>query len=237
MKKMMIIFAVLLITVTVSFAQTSIEFIPSAGYTFSDRVSFYNSYGKIDGAANLGGSLLFNVNRRFGIELMYDHMNTVSGLYQYQGFNQSTKFSQGNLALDYIMAGPVQSFNIPGSPVRPFMGAMLGAAVFSPGIDGISNDVKFAWGAQLGTNIYFTPRFGLRLKAQLVVPVDGSQGGFYMGNNSAGSPVSSYNADIYQFSLNAGLVIGLGRILPPLQPRRYNNNRPHYRRRYVPYGY
>ncbi len=232
MKKLVFILAIVLISATTSFAQTFVEFMPSAGYTFSDRVNFYNNYGKIDGALNLGGSVMFNVNRRFGIELMYDHMNTTSGLYQYDGYNQSSQISRGNLALDYIMLGPVQSFNIPGSPVRPFIGAMLGASVFTPGVYGYSNDVHFAWGAQLGTNIYFTPRFGLRLKAQLLAPVDASQGGFYVGSNASGSPVSAYS-DIYQFNLSAGLIIGLGRVLPPLQPVRYMR-RPAYRR-YYPY--
>ncbi len=207
MKKLVITLTVAMGFAASTFAQTYIELIPSAGYTFADRVDFRNSYGKIDGAANFGGSVLFNVNRRFGIELMYNHISTTSGLYQYSGFNQGSQISSGNLGLDYIMAGPVQSFNIPGSVVRPFIGAMLGASVFSPGVDGYSTDVKFAWGVQLGTNIYFNPRFGLRLKAQLLAPVDESQGGFYAGSDGTGTPVSAY-ADVYQFSLSADLLSG-----------------------------
>ena len=57
---------------------------------------------------------------------------------------------------------------------------------------------------QLGTNVYVTPRFGFRFKAQLSAPVSGSGGGYYVGSNN-----SPAYADIYQFSLNAGLVIGL----------------------------
>ena len=218
-----------------AYAQTSVEFIPSAGYTFADRMDFRDTYGKIDGSLNLGGSFLFNFNRRFGLELMYSHMGTTSGIYQY-GFNNGAQVSSGNLSFDYIMAGPVQSFNIPGSSVRPFIGAMLGAAVLSPGVDGYSNDVKFAWGLQLGTNIYFTPRIGLRLKAQLTAPADASQDGFYAGTDASHAPYVAY-ADVYQFSLNAGLVIGLGRVLPPLRPMPYRRRAPGYRRYYRPYPY
>lgn len=232
----MLIFGILLALATTSIAQSYIELIPSAGYTFGDRVNFYNNYGKIDGAFNFGGSALFNVNRRFGIELMYQHMGTRSGLYEYGPVSQNTQISKGNLGLDYIMLGPVQSFNIPGSPVRPFLGAMLGAAVFSPGVDGFNNDVKFAWGLQLGTNIYFNPRVALRLKAQLLAPADATQGGFYVGSDASGTPVSAYS-DVYQFSLNAGIVIGLGRLLPPLQPVRVMRRRPPYRHYYRPYPY
>jgi hypothetical protein len=236
MKKLLLLTPVLVLCAAYSFAQTSIEFIPSAGYTFGDRSDFRQDYAKINGALNLGGSLLFNVNRRFGIELMYNHIGTNSGIYNYGYIDQGAQISNGNLSLDYIMAGPVQSFNIPGSPVHPFLGAMLGAAVFTPGVYGYSDDVKFAWGLQFGTNIYFTPRFGLRLKAQLLAPADASDGGFYAGSDATHTPVSAY-ADVYQFSLNAGLVIGLGRVLPPLRPVQNMRRRPGYRRRYAPYPY
>jgi hypothetical protein len=238
MKKRIIIIAAVLVSATASFAQTYVEFVPSAGYTFNDRVGYDNTYGKIDGGLNIGGSFIFNINRIIGFDLMYNHMSTTSGLYQYGNYNQNaTQISHGNLSLDNIMLGPVHTFNIPNSPVRPFIGGMLGATIFTPGAYGNSNDVKFTWGAQLGTNIYFTPWFGLRLKAQLLAPVDGSQGGFYAGNNSSGQSVSTYPGDIYQFSLNAGLVIGLGRELPLLRPRPHVYRRPVYRRRYPPYPY
>ena len=219
-----------------SYAQTSVEFIPTAGYTFSSRTDFYNSYGKIDGGLNFGGSVQFNVNRGFGIELLYNHMATESGLYQY-GYN-GAKLAGGDLNLDYYMVGLVQSFTIPNSTVRPFIGALLGAAVFTPGGNNYSNDTKFAVGLQLGTNIYITPRIGLRLKAQLLSPVDGADGGFYFGNFGGSGGLSTYS-DIYQFSLNGGLIIGLGRILPKQMPHpSYRRPRPRYYRYPPPYpGY
>ncbi|MBS1935875.1 MAG: hypothetical protein JST96_17885 [Bacteroidetes bacterium] len=233
MKKVLIILSVLLATAGVTFAQTYVELVPMGGYTFADRINYYNAYAKIDGAANIGGSMIFNVNRLFGLELMYQHMNTTSGTYQY-GY-PTDQLSKGNLAMDYIMFGPVQTFNIPGSPVRPFIGAMLGASILSPGVDGYSNDTKFAWGAQIGTNIYFNPWIGLRLKAQLLAPVDGSGAGFYAGEGGGNITTSGYSG-IYQFNLNAGLVIGLGRVLPELRPRpRVYHSRPRYRYRYAPY--
>jgi hypothetical protein len=234
MKKRMIVLAVVIICSTKIFAQTYVEFVPTAGYTFNDRIGFNNSYGKIDGSANYGGSFIFNINRSIGFDLLYSHLSTTSGFYDYNNNNQgATKISSGNLNLDYIMLGPVQTFNIPNSPVRPFIGAMLGASIFTPGILENANDVKFTWGLQAGTNIYFNPWLGLRLKAQLLAPVDGSNGGFYAGNNSAGQAVETYPANVLQFSLNAGLVIGLGRELPQLRPHRYSR-RPRYRPAYPP---
>jgi hypothetical protein len=237
MKKKVIVLATLIICSAKIFAQTYVEFVPTAGYTFNDRVGFNNSYAKIDGSANFGGSFLFNINRRIGFDLLYSHMSTTSGFYDFNNNAPGvTKISIGNLNLDYIMLGPVQTFDIPNSPVRPFIGAMLGASIFTPGILENANDVKFTWGVQAGTNIYFTPWFGLRLKAQLLAPVDGSNGGFYAGNSSSGQPVETYPADVLQFSLNAGLVIGLGKEMPLLRPRAHVR-RPRYRPYPPPYRY
>jgi len=195
-----------------SFAQTQVELIPNAGYTFPSRTDFYDVYGRINGGLNLGGSLKFNLNRSLGVEVLYNHMNTQSGVYQY-GYD-GQKLAGGDLALDYIMLGLVPSFNIPGSTVRPFIGAFLGAAVLTPGANSTySSDTKFAMGLQLGTNIYCSPRVGIQLKAQLLSPVDGVGGGFYFSNYGVGSNVSGYSG-IYQFSLNAGLILGLGQVLP-----------------------
>jgi hypothetical protein len=196
-----------------SFAQTQVEFIPNAGYTFPSRSDFYDTYGRINGGLNLGGSLKFNLNRSFGIELLYNHMDTKSGLYQY-GYGD--KLAGGDLHLNYYMIGVVESFGIPNSTVRPFIGGFLGAATLSPGTNPDNNysvDTKFAMGLQLGTNIYVSPRVGLQLKAQLLSPIDGAGGGFYASNYGGGADISGYSG-IYQFSLNAGLIIGLGQVLP-----------------------
>ncbi|MDR3716891.1 MAG: outer membrane beta-barrel protein [Puia sp.] len=219
------------ILVTKSEAQTSIELIPSAGYTFASRTDFYNSYGRTGGAFNFGGSVQFNVSRGFGVELMYNHMNTNTGLYQY-GYN-GTKLAGGDLALDYYMLGLVQSFTIPNSTVRPFIGLLLGAANYTPGGDNYSDETKFAWGLELGTNVYITDRIGLRLKAQLLSPVDAAGDGYYYNNYGSASNQANYPG-IYQFSLSGGLIIGLGRVLPRQTPRPNYRPRPRYYYRYPP---
>lgn len=225
MRRIIMILPLVFLVATSSFAQTSVELMPTVGYTFADRTDFGNSYGRIDGGLSLGGSIKFNANRNFGIEILYSHMNTQSGLYQY-GYGGS-KLAGGDLALDYIMIGGVQSFAVPNSTVRPFIGAFLGAAVMTPGTAGYAGDTKFAVGLQLGTNIYIAPNLGLQLKAQLLSPVDAVDGGFYFSNYGSGGAINTYS-DIYQFSLSAGLIIGLGRILPePVYHRPARRPRPY----------
>jgi len=232
MRKIAIILPLAILAALHSFAQTSVELIPTAGYTFASRTDFYDSYGRISDGLSLGGSVKFNLNRSFGIELLYSHMGTQSGLYNY-GYPRD-KIVGGDLSLDYIMAGAVQSFNIPNSTVRPFIGAFLGAAVLTPGVTTTdqTSDTRFAMGVQLGTNIYMSPRFGLQLKAQLLAPVDATGGSYYYSNYGSGTSISTYS-DIYQFSLSAGLIIGLGRVLPAQTYHRARSYRPRPR----PYRY
>jgi hypothetical protein len=233
MRKILLILPLAVLLALDSFAQTQIELIPAAGYTFPSRTDFYDTYGRINSGLNVGGSLKFNLNRSFGIELLYSHMNTQSGLYEY-GYG-GDKVAGGDLRLDYYMIGGVQSFTIPNSTVRPFIGAFVGAAVLSPGTspeNNYSNDTKFAMGVQLGTNIYVSPRVGLQLKAQVLSPVDGAGGGFYFSNYGAGASIDGYSS-IYQFSLNAGLIIGLGQVLPEQVYRRSYRSRTRPR----PYRY
>src|SRR5258708_3203939 len=232
MRKIAIILPMVVLAALHSFAQTSVELIPTAGYTFASRTDFYDYYGRINDGLSLGGSVKFNLNRIFGIELLYSHMVTQSGLYDY-GF-PGVKRVGGHLSFDYIMAGAVQSFTIPNSTVHPFIGAFLGAAVLTPGVTtaDYSSDTRFAMGLQLGTNIYMSPRFGLQLKAQLLAPVTAAGGSYYYSNYyGSGGSISTYS-DIYQFSLSGGLIIALGRVLPAqVYPRSYRPH-PRYRRYY-----
>src|SRR5580658_3434265 len=119
MKKITVLVLFTLVTSSAIFAQTTIDLIPNGGYTFTDRTDFYGGYGKISGAGNYGASLMINVNRRFGVEFLYDHMGTTSGIYNY---GDGSVVSQTNMSINYIMLGFVPYLGSPNAPVRPFFG-------------------------------------------------------------------------------------------------------------------
>lgn len=194
-----------------SFGQSSIEFIPTAGYTFPDKLSFDHSFGRIDGGLNVGGSVQFNFTRNFGLELMYNRVDATARMYDYGSNMNSTPFYRTQAGINYILIGPISSIQVPGSPIHLFFGGMLGAAIYTPGPDDFSSNAGFAWGLQTGTNIYFTRRLGLRLSARLLSATPSNHGsGYYFG--SFGESHGGYfsNPPIYQFGFNAGLIIGLG---------------------------
>lgn len=234
MKKTVWISLLMLGSFATSFAQTSIEFIPMGGYTFADKLNFDQSFGRISDGFNVGGSFQFNFARHFGLELMYNRVDADANMYDYGSNRNQTPFYHTRAGINYITVGPVSSVQVPGSPVHLFFGAMMGAAVYTPGPDNFSSNVAFAWGLQTGTNIYFTDRLGLRLSARLLSALPTDHGsGYYFG--SFGELHGGYyaNPPIFQFAFNAGLIIGLGKPLPeyrkparpahrpPPQPRRY----------------
>jgi len=227
MRKTAIFLLVALFPAARTLAQTSVELVPSMGYSFPGRNDFYDIYGRVEGNLNLGAAVNFNVNRDFGIELLYNHVSTTSGLYNY-GFDGGGQINGGNLKLDYIMAGPVFSGSIPNSTVRPFLGLLLGAAILTPDPSYQSNSY-FTVGLQAGTNIYISPRVGIQLKAQFLSPVAAAGGAFYY-NNYYGGGINP-NQSIYQFTLGGGLIIGLGRVLPKVHYV-YRRPQPRYYRYY-----
>ncbi|HXB92672.1 MAG TPA: hypothetical protein VNU72_10295, partial [Puia sp.] len=83
MRKRAIILTLTILTGIGAFAQSSVELLPTAGYTFASHTDFYNNYGHIDAGLNLGGSINFNFTRSFGIEVLYSHMYANSGLFNY----------------------------------------------------------------------------------------------------------------------------------------------------------
>ena len=116
MKKGILFSALLCGMFGASFAQTTIEFIPTGGYTFADKVNFANTFGRIDAGFNYGGSFQFNFNRHFGLEFMYNRMDVPAKLYNYGAVPGDIPIYQTNAGINYIMAGPVSSFPFPDPP-------------------------------------------------------------------------------------------------------------------------
>jgi len=224
------LFVLLLLSTARSFAQTAVEFIPQAGYTFPARNDFYGDYGRVAGGLNLGGAVNFNVTRNFGFEVLYNHQSTSSGVYNY-GYDGGTKIVGGDLNQDYIMGGFVFSGTIPYSTVRPFLGLLLGADIITPMTgNNYGSNGHFAAGIQLGMNIYISPSVGIQLKGQFLSPVN-SAGDAYYYTNYAGGGINP-NQSIYSFTLGGGLIIGLGRVLPSQTYHPARRPGPHYRRYY-----
>ncbi|HXB28278.1 MAG TPA: outer membrane beta-barrel protein [Puia sp.] len=227
MKKLVLLSGLLCCMIGAGMAQSSVEFIPQGGYTFADQLNFNSTFGRIDAGFNYGGSFQFNFNRHIGIEFLYNRMQVPAKLYNYGALPGDMPIYQTSAGINYIMAGPVSSFPLPGSPVSLFFGADLGAAIFTPSPNSFSSNAAFAYGFQAGTNIYVDPRFGIRLSARLLGTAPTSSGYYFGGWGDSGGFYGT-NPGIVQFGFNVGIIIGLGKALPAYQQpqRRYRTPPP-----------
>jgi opacity protein-like surface antigen len=236
MKKLILLSGVFCCLMGTAFAQSSIEFIPMGGYTFGDKLQFNNSFGQVSTAWNYGGSIQFNLNRHFGIEVMYNRMDVTAKMYNYGAFPGDAPIYQTNAGINYIMVGPNASFPLPNSPVSLFLGASLGAAIFSPSPQDFTSNAKFAYGLQAGANIYITPQFGIRLSGRLLgtAPADG----YYFGQwgEPGGGGYYNYNPGLVQFGFNVGFIVGLGRVLPADQQKQRATRHARPPRKYYYYN-
>jgi hypothetical protein len=234
MKKLVLLSGVLC-CVLGAFAQSSVEFIPTVGFTFPDKLNFANTFGRIDAGVNYGGSFQFNFNRHIGVEVMYNRMQVPAKMYNYGAVPGDAPIYQTSAGINYIMAGPVSSFPLPGSPVSLFFGADLGAAVFTPSPNTFSSNASFAYGFQMGANIHIDERFGIRLSGRLLGTAPTSSGYYFGGFGDSGG---AYFTDpgIVQFGFNVGFIIGLGRPLPAYQrPEGRSHRAPREPRKYYYY--
>ncbi|HEY8732963.1 MAG TPA: hypothetical protein VIL90_00245 [Puia sp.] len=223
--KKLVVLSVLLCSVIGVFAQSSVEFIPMAGYTFPDKLSFNSNFGRIEGGLNYGGSFQFNFNRHIGIEVMYNRLQVPAKIYNYGAVPGDVPLYQTSAGINYIMAGPVSTFPLPGSQVSLFMGADLGAAIFTPSPNSFSSNASFAYGFQAGANVYLDERVGLRFSGRLLGTAPTSSG-YYFGQFGDGGGNYFNQPGILQFGFNVGLIIGLGRPLPEYQRASRSSRQP-----------
>ena len=178
-----------------------------AGYLFDDHVdSYYSATEYFEGTVKggfrwgLGAEYMIQGN---GIGINYYRQDTEAPLTYY---DQGVKNRDFDIGASWLMAAFTRY--IKKNNIEPYFGAELGA-VFYNVENSLSGDsesaTKFAWGLNLGTNIFFSEKVGLKVQMNLHSATQAAGGGFYFGTGGAGAGVSSYST-IYQFGFTGGLV-------------------------------
>lgn len=184
-------------------------------YVFDDKFDTYyssNVYlnGKIKGGFQWGAGVEYEVRPDYGVELVYLRQDTQAPIYYSSGLLPEQNIELG---INYIMLGGMRYLSTVGDgKLEPYGGLLLGMAIYEnkePQGSQESGATKFAWGARLGTNIWFSESVGIKLQAYLLSAVQGAGGGLYVGTGGAGAGVSTYST-LYQFGLGGGLVFKIG---------------------------
>lgn len=225
MKKLCLVVLSVAATYFASAQSSNIRLNLYGAYAFDDRVDSYydaNDYynGTIEGGFLWGAGLEFMPKKNVGVELMYQRLSTNAPMTYKRPGTVGVQAANFDMGVNYITLGGNRYFPT-SSKVEPFFGGMLGAAVYS--VDDPKDNVgkgtktKFAWGLKGGTNIFVTPKVGIKLQAQLMSATQAVGGGLYFGTGGAGAGLNSYSS-IMQFSLGGGLVFRMGGAAPAAKP-------------------
>lgn len=184
-------------------------------YAFEDSFDSYydlgNYYqGQLQGGFLYGAGVEFEVKRGSFVEISYQRMDTNAPTQYYNG-GLFDKYSDFDVAMNYLMVGGNQTFRKPGSPVEGFFGGSIGIGII--GLDNSQTNysdtvTKFAWGLKGGMTYWASPSVGIKFQGQLLSVTQSVGGGVYFGGNGVSTGVSSYSS-LYQFTLGGGLVFNL----------------------------
>jgi hypothetical protein len=219
MKRFFFSIALLIVFSSIACAQSkSVRLNAYGAYAFDDKID--NGYtsstqgyfsGTLNGGFLWGGGLEFRLHDYYGIELLYQRLDTHAPV-DYNAFNSNgVKTANVKVGINYIMLGGARSLH-PSAKAEPYGGFMLGMAIIdadNPATSSSNSATKFAWGLRGGVNVWASEKVGIKLQAQLLSVPQGAGGGLYFGTGGAGVGVSTYSS-MLQFVLGGGLAIKLG---------------------------
>ena len=193
-------------------AYAQIEITPQAGYQVGSKYSYYDGYMKLKASGHFGVTVDFDINPIGAqIEVFYAFQDADFNIKDYFVFPYETFITKVNV--HHIQAGFIQNFNYD-EPLRPFAGISAGVSVFNPqyvehggagyGYDPASR-TKFSFGFTGGVKYFFTERIGLRMQAQLLIPLEWG-GVYYTGGGGA----ITTGGSLLQLNFTGGLIFRLG---------------------------
>jgi hypothetical protein len=216
MKKFM--FSALLMTIAfVTFGQKGARINFYSAYVFDDGFDVFNDAntyynGTVKGGCQWGLGLEYLFNPQSSAEILYLHRGTTVPTTFKFGTATQAKTENFDLKHDYIMLSGDGHFAKHGSKVEGYAGLMAGVLISNleaPSLGKSSNNTNFAWGGRLGSNIWFTPKLGLKLQAQ-ILSASRATGGDYYWSWYGPIYLTEYST-VWQFSLGGGLTFKLGK--------------------------
>jgi hypothetical protein len=203
MKRFLLIVLMLVAGQGIIFAQ-GVEITPFGGYVFPSRWNAYEGSLYFNGAAQYGGIISVGVNPAMDVSFIYNRIDTKAKPEVY-GYN----LDGVALSENYYMIGFTKNFRVKPN-VSPFASFNLGGVYMAPKESGYYSYWFFAMGMDAGAKIYFNDVVGIRLQAQLMMPVQSGGFSFYYGTGGGGSSVYMTSTKL-DFGFTGGLIFRVGR--------------------------
>lgn len=201
----MILCCVLLAVPALMMAQPHFEITPFGGYVFPARWNAVDGSVYFHGNAQYGGMFSVGFSRVMDVDFTYNRIDTKADIDTYGYATGHTDVSE-----NFYLLGVTKNFRV--SPVvSPFAGFKMGGVYMAPKDSRLYSYWFFAMGADAGVKVYFSKVVGLKLSAQLLMPVQGGGFTFYYG--SAGGGGGAYvTSTLFDFGFNGGLIFRIGAI-------------------------
>ena len=191
---------------------SQIEITPFGGYFYSTNINFYQGTLKIYDGGAYGGHLGIHTVKNNIIEFTYIGNTTTAEWRPYSGFSDYPR-TEFTMSSNYFLLGTAQDIPLDGNVIG-FGSVKLGAGYFKA-LDANIEDVwRFSVSFGLGLKIFFTDRIGLRMQANMNLPLYFNGVGAYCGIGSSGSDCGlSMNSTsaILQGDISTGLIFKISK--------------------------
>jgi len=204
MRKIFTLFVIVLLSPALTQAQ-HVEITPFGGYVFPVTWNASNGSIYFHGNAQYGGMVNIGVSRAVDIDVIYNRIDTKA-----DPAIVGVTFDQIPLSINYFMVGFTKNFRV-SDVVSPFIGLNMGACLLAPKSSEYYDYWFFAWGLQGGVKVYFSKYVGLRLQAQMMMPVQGQSFYFYYGTAGGGTGYT-FSSPLVDFGFTGGLIFRIGHI-------------------------
>lgn len=178
-----------------------VEITPQYGYQIGAKLNYNGGYIKLKSSDQYGLTFGVNVADDVSVEFMWARQNTSVNVKDVVYYPQETEVTEATI--DHYQIGAIHMFGY--SDAKPFVGLSAGWSNFNPEEEDYFSNTNFTLGLTGGLKYFFNKRVGLRLQAQLLMPVN--WGGIYVGGGGSGVTVGG---SILQLNFSGGLIIGLG---------------------------
>ena len=213
MKNLYIKFIVLFILLFSSSKMFSqIEITPFGGYFYSTNVNFYQGTLKIYDGGAYGGHIGIHTAKNNIIEFTYVGNTTNAEWRPYSGFSDYRR-TEFKMSSNYFLLGTVQDIPLDGN-ITGFGSVKAGAGYFKALDSSIADIWRFSVSLGLGVKVFFTDRVGIRIQANMNLPLYFDGVGAYCGIGNGGSncglSMNSTSA-ILQGDISTGLIFKLSK--------------------------
>ncbi|HEU5168363.1 MAG TPA: hypothetical protein VFU29_22615 [Chitinophagaceae bacterium] len=216
MKKVMFSALVMIISIF-TFGQKGARINFYSAYVFDDGfdvVNDANTYynGTVKGGYQWGAGLEYLFNPQSSAEIMYLHRGTtVPATFKFGSATQA-RTENFDLKHDFILLSGDGHFAKSGGKAEGYAGLMAGVLISNleaPSLGKSSSNTNFAWGGRVGSNIWFSPKLGLKLQAQ-ILSASRATGGDYYWSWYGPIYLNTYST-LWQFGLGGGLTMKMGK--------------------------